>query len=81
MGESFDLINALGADFSGATIQIEGLEPGFQYMDTFANGQFTLVADNNGVSSTPEPSSMWLAAAALAVLSLAGLRKKLKSRS
>ena len=82
MGESFDLINALGADFSHATIQIEGLEPGFQYTDAFANGQFTLVADNNGVSTTtPEPSSMWLAATAIAVLSLAGLRNKLRSRS
>ena len=81
-GESFDLINALGADFSDATIQIEGLEPGFQYTGTFADGHFTLVADNNGVSSsTPEPSSLWLVATALAVFALAGLRRNLKSRS
>jgi T5SS/PEP-CTERM-associated repeat protein len=81
-GESFDLINALGADFSGATIQVEGLEPGFLYTDGFANGQFTLVAGNNGVSSsTPEPSSLWLVATALAALSLAWLGKSLKGRS
>jgi T5SS/PEP-CTERM-associated repeat protein len=81
-GESFDLINALGANFSNATIQIEGLAPGFQYSDSFFNGQFTLVADNNGVSTTtPEPGSMWLAATALGVLSLTSLVKKLKSES
>jgi T5SS/PEP-CTERM-associated repeat protein len=81
MGESFDLVNALGADFSNASFQIEGLQPGFQYTDTFANGQFTLVADNNEVSSTPEPGSLWIVAAVLAVLSLVVTRKNLKSRS
>ncbi len=57
-GESFDLINALaGANFGNATFQIEGLEPGFQYTDSFSNGQFVLTAQNNGVSNTatPEP--------------------------
>lgn len=80
IGESFDLINAPGASFSGATFDIEGLQSGFQYTDTFANGQFTLIAENNGASSTPEPGSIGLAASTLALLSLVGLRMRLNDR-
>jgi T5SS/PEP-CTERM-associated repeat protein len=80
MGEKFDIINSLGADFSDATIQIQGLDPGFQYTESFADGQFTLVADNNGVS-TPEPGSMWLVGTGLAVLCAVGIMAKLKSKS
>ena len=79
-GESFDLINALGADFSGTTFQIDGLNPGFQYTDTFSNGSFTLVAQNDGTSTspTPEPGSFWLLASALLVLLVAVWKKNAK---
>lgn len=82
-GESFDLINALGADFSAANFKIDGLEPGFVYTDTFANGSFDLVAQNDGVSTTatPEPSSLWLLASALVILSVAVWRKNSKARA
>jgi hypothetical protein len=80
-GDSFDLINAFGgADFTAANFQIGGLEPGFEYTDTFSDGQFDLVADNNAVS-TPEPSSALLLVPVLAALFLVGLRKKLMVRS
>jgi hypothetical protein len=82
MGDSFDLINIVGgADFSGATFKIDGLEPGFLYTDTFSNGSFTLVAQNDGLSTTatPEPSSLWLLASALIILPVAVWRKNLKA--
>ena len=77
--ESFDLINVSGsANFIGATVQIEGLAPGFLYTDTFSGGQFTLIADNNGVSAsaTPEPSFAWLMCGILIALSIISLRRK-----
>ena len=83
-GETFDLLNALGgADFSGAKFDVEGLKSGFQFNDTFSDGQFVLVADNNGVSTsaTPEPSSVWLLATALVLaLFMGALRKNIRSR-
>lgn len=55
MGDSFDVLNILGgADFGSATFQIEGLEPGFRYSDTFSNGSFRLVALNDGGRKNPE---------------------------
>jgi T5SS/PEP-CTERM-associated repeat protein len=82
-GESFDLINALlGADFSEAKFQVDGLESGFHYTDTFSHGEFTLVAQDDGVSTsaTPEPRSVWLLATALVLtLSMGALRKKVRS--
>jgi len=60
-GYSFDLINALGgADFSGATIVIQGLDPSFDYSDNFANGEFVLTAGSP--SGVPEPSAFGLIA-------------------
>jgi T5SS/PEP-CTERM-associated repeat protein len=81
--ESFDLINALTADLSGANFQIDGLEPGFLYTDSFSNGSFILVAQNDGVSTTatPEPSCLWLLASALIILSVAVWRKNAKARA
>jgi T5SS/PEP-CTERM-associated repeat protein len=76
-GESFDLIHAVGVDFSDTRFQIEGLEPGFQYTTAFSNGSFTLVAENDGVS-TPEPGSWWLLASALSILSVIAWRKNSK---
>lgn len=67
-GDTFDFINVGGsADFSGATIDIGGLLPGFDYSDSFANGQFILTALNNGVASspTPEPGTILLFGTAL----------------
>jgi T5SS/PEP-CTERM-associated repeat protein len=82
-GESLDLINALGADFSGATFTIDGLEPGFLYTDSFSNGSFALVAQNDGVSTTatPEPSPVWFLASALIITSIAAWRKNSKARA
>jgi PEP-CTERM motif len=61
-GDSYDFISvAGGADFSGATVDILGLAPGFQYSDTFSNGGFDLEALNNGVlAPVPEPSTLAL---------------------
>jgi len=83
-GESFDLINAAGADFSDASFEIEGLQPGFLYNDSFSDGSFTLTAEDNGVSetaATPEPGSFWLLGSALTALSIAVRRKNLKARA
>jgi hypothetical protein len=82
IGDSFDFFNILGgADFSGATFKIDGLQPGFLYTDMFSNGSFTLLAQNDGVSTTatPEPGSLWLLASALIVLSVAVWRKNSKT--
>jgi hypothetical protein len=84
VGDSFDFLNILGGvDFSGATFKIDGLQPGFLYTDAFSNGRFTLVAENDGVSTTatPEPSSMWLLASTLIVLSVGVWRKNPKARA
>jgi hypothetical protein len=81
MGDSFNLITALlGADFSSATFQIDGLQPGFQYSDAFSNGIFTLTALNDGISSsaTPEPNSLWLVCGALIFISIGVLKNKLR---
>jgi hypothetical protein len=78
-GETFDLINAAGgANLSAATLQIEGLEPDFDYSEMFTNGEFTLTAINDGVSvsSAPEPNSFWLFAAALTSVLPAGAARK-----
>ncbi len=78
-GETFDLINANGgANFGGATFQIEGLTPGFQYSDSFANGELTLAAINNGTSTTasPEPHSGVLFGSATFFMLLAFLCKR-----
>ncbi len=82
-GESFDLINVSGsANFGGATVHIEGLAPGFVYSDTFSGGEFMLVADSNGVSTSaaPEPNFVWLLGGILVVLSAGGMGKKLRSK-
>ena len=67
-GDQFDLITALGgADFSQASFQILGLQPGFEYTDTFSGGHFILTALNDGVSTTaaPEPGTLLLFGLAL----------------
>jgi T5SS/PEP-CTERM-associated repeat protein len=80
-GETFDLINdPNGVDLSAARIEIEGLEPGFDYTEGFANGEWTLTASNDGVSDTPKPNSAWLSAGALSALLLAGASRKVFAR-
>jgi hypothetical protein len=57
-GDVFDLINITGSlDFSKNTIDIEGLEPGFDYSVDFSNGEFILTALNDGVP-VPEPATL-----------------------
>ena len=81
-GDSFDLISALGgANFSGATFAIEGLAPGFQYSDAFSGGQFTVTAENDGVSTTPEPGTSWLVGGMLLIVSVGALRNRLKAKA
>lgn len=76
-GDVFDLINITGSgDFSGNTVEIEGLLPGFEYSVSFSNGDFTLTALNNGVSSAPEPSTFLLLGSGLLSLSY-GLRRRM----
>lgn len=79
-GDSFDFINLGGsADFSGATIDIAGLLPGFNYTDSFQNGQFTLTALNNGMASSPTPEPGTLLLFGTALLGLLALRRRLRS--
>jgi hypothetical protein len=65
-GESFALISASGAgDFSGASYHVAGLESGFQYSIQDEPYGLTLVALDNGISTTatsaaPEPGGIWL---------------------
>ncbi len=83
-GNSFDLINILGgADFSGATFEISGLQPGFLYTETFSNGNFSLVAQNDGASAaaTPEPRSFWLLVTGLVISSIAIGKKNSNDRA
>jgi T5SS/PEP-CTERM-associated repeat protein len=80
-GESFDLINIMGtADFSETTFEIGGLAPGFEYTDTLSGGEFTLTAQNDGESTTPEPSSMWLVGTLLIIVALGALKNRLEGR-
>jgi T5SS/PEP-CTERM-associated repeat protein len=75
-GDTFDLINdAHGVDLSAATVGIEGLEPGFDYSETFADGELILTALNDGVA-TPEPNCVWLFGSALSALLLTGGLKR-----
>jgi T5SS/PEP-CTERM-associated repeat protein len=69
-GDTFDLINdPEGADFTGATFEVTGLGAGFKYSETFSDGMFILTALNNGINTTttPEPGTLGLLAAALAI--------------
>jgi PEP-CTERM motif len=59
-----------GSGRPGKTVEVEGLDPGFQYITSYSNGVFGLTAENNAVSA-PEPGSIWLLVAALGVLGLA----------
>ncbi|MGA8028955.1 MAG: hypothetical protein WB992_17585, partial [Bryobacteraceae bacterium] len=82
-GDKFELImSSGGADFKDANFVIEGLEAGFKWTDTVVNGDFTLTALNNGVSTsgTPEPGTLALTASAvLAALTAAVFRRRLYS--
>jgi hypothetical protein len=77
LGATFDLINALTANFSGATIDILGLPPGFLYSTNFSSGEFELTSLN---SPTPEPQSMGLAALGLIVFGALYRRKNAKAK-
>lgn len=77
-GDSFDFINVGGsADFSGATIDIGGLLPGFDYSDSFQNGQFILTALNDGVASSPTPEPGTLLLFGTAVLGLLAVSRRM----
>ncbi len=74
-GETFNLIFSDGApdNFSGATYEVTGLQPGFQYALLNEPAGLEFEALNSGVSSTgtPEPSNVGMIAFAMF---LAGLR-------
>ena len=75
-GDVFDLINITGNfDFSKNTIDIEGLQPGFEYSVDFSNGEFTLTALNDGVPA-PEPATLLVLIPGLLAMGY-GLRRKL----
>ncbi len=68
-GQTFNYITDLvSADFSQATFAVSGLAPGFQFSTQFANGVFSMTANNNGVSTTPEPAAGLLTGCAIALL-------------
>ncbi len=75
-GDVFDLINITGSfNVSNNTIEIEGLQPGFDYSVDFANGEYTLVALNDGVPA-PEPATLLVLLPGLLGAGY-GLRRKL----
>ena len=75
-GDVFDLINITGTfDYSKNTIDIEGLQPGFDYSLDFANGEFTLTAVNDGIPA-PEPATLLVLIPGLLGVGY-GLRRKL----
>ena len=76
-GDIFDLINITGGtfDFSKNTIDIEVLQPGFDYSIGFSNGEFTLTALNDGVP-VPEPSTLLVLIPGLLGMGY-GLRRRL----
>jgi autotransporter-associated beta strand protein len=72
-GQQFDFISFGGSlDGAFAQVQIDGLEPGFQFqVQPDGSGNFGLTALNNAVSSTPEPASL-----GVLVLGMSGLLVK-----
>jgi len=73
-GDFFDLMSIQGgADLTDLNVEIEGLDPGFDYTYSYSDGEFTLDALDDGVSanSTPEPGpASLLAIGTLALLLL-----------
>jgi hypothetical protein len=70
-GETFDVIDDPdGATIDLAATDILGLERGFEYSTSFADGEFTVTALNNGVSASqvPEPGPVGLLGAGLLAL-------------
>ncbi len=58
-GDTFDLLTAASVTGDFGTVDIEGLEPGFQYtLAIDGNGHLTLTALNDGVSTMPAPSNL-----------------------
>jgi hypothetical protein len=81
-GQTFALINDTGgADFSMSNLEISGLAGGFQYTTQFANGIFSLTAENDGVSAAPEPGSWAMLAMTIALAGLRGLRRVTAGRA
>jgi T5SS/PEP-CTERM-associated repeat protein len=77
-GETFDLINVSGlANFSGDTVNVLGLPPGFNFTESFANGEFVLTTEG-GTTPTPEPGTWALLAMGIAAMLL--LRRRAGKR-
>jgi T5SS/PEP-CTERM-associated repeat protein len=76
-GDVFNFISITGnGDFSGNTIDIEGLEPGFEYSIDFSDGEFMLTALNDGIPAAPEPATLLVLIPGLLGMGY-GLRRKL----
>ena len=76
-GDMFDLINISGSltPPSKDDIEIMGLQDGFEYHTEFVNGEYTLIADNNGVPAA-EPATLLVLIPGLLGAGY-GLRRKL----
>ena len=68
-GDGFSFINAFSSsiDFSGLTVNLFGLQDGFQYTLS-STGGLTLFAMNDAVSAVPVPAALWLFGSGLAGL-------------
>jgi len=72
----FDVAGDFDFTDGSVTLDVSGLEAGWDYEAGFVNGIFTLTSLNDGIaaSSVPEPST-WAAFAGLGALAIATLRK------
>ncbi len=78
-GDRFDLIDFGTLDPAAnhfSIVDIEGLEPGFQFtLGQDGAGKFALTALNDGISNVPEPRAILLVETGLAILAMERRRK------